>query len=151
MPGVQCSLQAFRKAQERPATVSLQLLPQDLHRRAQAALGRNDSADGKGDSRPSASHRGHKCSQCRENQRVDGDLRLRAAARRALLERLTHHVHPSCITQNTPRIFYEMPAGGLVLLRHNTAEHRRLVAYFLSAANTASNPLRKSFAFVTLT
>ena len=69
----------------------------------------------------------------------------------ALLERLTHHVHPSCITQNTPRIFYEMPAGGLVLLRHNTAEHRRLVAYFLSAANTASNPLRKSFAFVTLT
>ena len=28
-----------------------------------------------------------------------------------------------------------MPAGGLVLLRHNTAEHRRLVAYFLSAAN----------------
>ena len=32
-------------------------------------------------------------------------------------------------------MFYEMPAGGLVLLRHNTAEHPRLVAYFLSAAN----------------
>ena len=33
-------------------------------------------------------------------------------------------------------MFYEMRAGGLVLLRHNTAEHRRLVAYFLSAANS---------------
>ena len=31
-------------------------------------------------------------------------------------------------------MFYEMLAGGLVLLRLNTAEHRRLVAYFLSAA-----------------
>ena len=28
-----------------------------------------------------------------------------------------------------------MPAAGLILLRHNTAEQRRLVAYFLSAAN----------------
>ena len=27
-------------------------------------------------------------------------------------------------------------ASGLVLLRHNTAENRRLLAYFLSAANT---------------
>ena len=34
-------------------------------------------------------------------------------------------------------MFYEMRAGGLVLLRHNTAEHRRLVAYFLSAANSS--------------
>ena len=33
-------------------------------------------------------------------------------------------------------MFYEMLAGGLVLLRHNTAEHRRLVAYFLSVANS---------------
>ena len=35
--------------------------------------------------------------------------------------------------------------AGLILLRHNTAEQRRLVAYFLSAANnretrTAKNP-----------
>ena len=33
-----------------------------------------------------------------------------------------------------------MRAGGLVLLRHNTAEHRRLVAYFISAATTVEQP-----------
>ena len=32
-------------------------------------------------------------------------------------------------------------ATGLVLLRHNTAEHRRLVAHFLSAANTSPTAL----------
>ncbi len=35
-------------------------------------------------------------------------------------------------------MFYEMPAGGLVLLCHNTAEHRRPVVYFHSGAYTGS-------------
>ncbi len=36
-------------------------------------------------------------------------------------------------------MFYEMPAGGLVLLCHNTAEHRRPVVYFHSGAYNRPN------------
>ena len=44
-----------------------------------------------------------------------------------------HRVHPSCITQNTPRMFYEMLAGGLVLLRHQRPQTAALWSIFAPA------------------
>src|SRR5271157_1275460 len=62
-------LQTVWKAQKRPTAVPLQPVPQDLHRRARTALGRNAPSPGPGRGRPETALGRHERSQCRARDR----------------------------------------------------------------------------------